>query len=72
MFKSLRVPTELEDEVYKMVDELRKTGVIRPGNCRSNFSIVVVKKRNGDNRMSVEYRELNAKTVRPIYPIFII
>ena len=68
-FKTRRVPIGLEDEVDKMIDELRKTGVIRPSNSPWNFPIVVVKKKNGDNRMCVDYRALNAKTARPIYPI---
>ena len=53
----------------KMIDELRKTGVIRPSNSPRNFTIVAVKKKNGDNRMCVDYRAFNAKTARPIYPI---
>ena len=52
-----------------MKDELRKTDVIRPSNSPWNFPIVVVRKKNGDNRMCIDYRALNAKTARPIYPI---
>ena len=67
--KPRRVPCGLEDDVNKMVDDLLNSDVIRPSNSPWNFPIVVVKKKNGDNRMCVDYRALNAKTARPIYPI---
>ena len=67
--KPRRVPRGLEEDVNKMVDDLIKSGVIQPSNSPWNFPIVVVKKKNGDNRMCVDYRALNAKTARPIYPI---
>ena len=52
-----------------MVKELLNAGVIRESNSPWNFPIVVVRKKNGEIRMCVDYRALNAKTARPIFPI---
>ena len=64
-----RVPMHLEDKVEKLIDKLRQTKVIEEANSPWNFPIVVVPKKNGEIRLCVDYRKLNAITARPIFPI---
>ncbi|NJR75965.1 MAG: hypothetical protein HC773_24885 [Scytonema sp. CRU_2_7] len=66
-FKPQRIPIGLEEEVDHMIDNLIEAGVVEPSTSPWNFPIVVVKKKNSDNRMCVDYRALNAKTNRPIF-----
>jgi len=68
-FKPRRIPRGLEQDVNKIINEMLKEGIVRPSTSAWNFPIVVVKKKNGDIRMCVDYRALNAKTARPIFPI---
>ena len=68
-FKHRRIPRGLEEDVGRYVNELKEAGIIRESNSPWNFPIVVTKKKNGDIRMCVDYRALNAKTERAIFPI---
>ena len=64
-----RVPMPLEDKVEGMVQDLVNKGIIRPSDSPWNAPLVVVPKKNGDIRLTVDYRKLNAVTKRPIFPI---
>jgi len=68
-FKPRRIPIGLEEVVNSKVKELEQAGIIRQSNSPWNFPLVIVKKKNEDIRLCVDYRGLNAKTDRPIYPI---
>ena len=68
-FKPRKVPIGLEEDMNRMINDLLAAGVVRPSTSPWNFPIVLVKKKNGDIRMCVDYRALNAKTARPIFPI---
>ena len=68
-FKPRRIPIGLEEVVNSKVKELEHAGIIRQSNSPWNFPLVIVKKKNEDIRLCVDYRGLNAKTDRPIYPI---
>ena len=56
-------------EVDKMVSELLKEGIIRPSNSPYASPIVLVRKKNGDRRMCIDYRGLNKITVRDNFPL---
>ena len=64
-----RVPMALEDKVEKMVHELASKGIIQPSESAWNAPLVIVPKKNGDIRLTVDYRKLNSITKRPIFPI---
>ena len=64
-----RFPKPQEQEIEKQVNELLEQGLIKPGNGPWSSPIVLVKKKDGSVRMCVDYRKLNAKTVKDAYPL---
>ena len=64
-----RVPIHLEDKVENLIKDLESKGIIRPSESPWNAPLVVVPKKNGDIRLTVDYRKLNAITKRPVFPI---
>ncbi|XP_071728193.1 uncharacterized protein [Rutidosis leptorrhynchoides] len=67
-----RHPPSQKDAIEVMVKELLKSGVIRPSQSPFSSPIVMVKKKDGSWRMCVDYRELNARTIKDRFPIPII
>jgi transposase InsO family protein len=68
-FSPRRIPVALEEKVDKLVEELLLNDIIRPSESPWNAPIVIVAKKDGDIRMCVDYRKLNAVTKRAVYPI---
>ena len=64
-----RIPIGIEEKVDDMVDKLLSQDIIRHSDSPWNAALVVVKKKDGSIRLCVDYRNLNSKTIRPIYPI---
>ena len=64
-----RIPLALEEKVDDMVKELQTKGIIRPSLSPWNAPLVVVPKKNGDIRLTVDYRKLNSITARPVFPM---
>jgi len=64
-----RVPMHLEKEVDNKINELLEAKVIRPSTSSWSSPIVVVRKKTGEIRLCIDYRQLNEVTKRPIYPI---
>ena len=64
-----RIPIHLEEKVEKMIEDFENKGIIRPSESPWNAPLVVVPKKNGDIRLTVDYRKLNAITKRPMFPI---
>jgi hypothetical protein len=64
-----RIPLHVEEKVDDLVQDLERKDIIVKTSSSWNFPIVVVPKKNGDIRMCVDYRRLNAVTERPIYYI---
>jgi len=56
---------ESEKQVRKMLD----LGVIEPSGAESSFPVVFVPKPGGHFRSCVDYRWLNERTVKDVYPI---
>ncbi|CAH2265776.1 jg7961 [Pararge aegeria aegeria] len=61
-------PVERE-KVQKIIKELMDKNIIRESNSPFASPIIMVKKKNGEDRLCVDYRELNANTVRDHYPL---
>lgn len=67
--KSRRIPMALESKVDDIVNDWLEKGVIRPAVSPWNSPLVIVRKKNNDIRLCVDFRSLNAATLRPIFPI---
>lgn len=61
-------PSEL-DELKKQLDGLLAAGFIRPSKSPFAAPVLFVKKRNGELRLCIDYRDLNRITVKNRYPL---
>ena len=61
-------PQDIE-AVRQHLHELLESGVIRESESPFSSPIVVVRKRNGDVRLCIDYRKLNLQTVKDAYAL---
>ncbi|KAE8875887.1 hypothetical protein PF003_g39967 [Phytophthora fragariae] len=55
--------------IDKEVDDMLSNQVIEPGEGAWGFSVVIVRKKDGSVRFCIDYRSLNAVTVKDVYPL---
>ena len=67
--KPLRLTIEEEQEVRKQITDLLERGLIEPSSSPYGAPVLFVKKKDGSLRMCIDYRALNAQTVRDRYPL---
>jgi hypothetical protein len=67
-----RFAPELKDEVEKQIQEMLRSGVIRPSNSNFASPLIMVKKKDHTWRPCVDYKHLNALTVKSKYPLPVI
>ncbi|GFU11752.1 transposon Ty3-I Gag-Pol polyprotein [Nephila pilipes] len=58
---ALRLPFVEEQKVNKHFEEWLEQGITRTDSSEYATSIVLVKRKNGDTRLCVDYRKLNCK-----------
>lgn len=68
-YRPRRLSPSEKQEVDQQLKEWQKDGIIRPSNSEYASPIVLVKKKNGDTRICIDYRSLNKLIERPRYPL---
>lgn len=61
-------PQDIE-AVRRHLHELLEAGVIRESTSPFSSPIVVVREKNGDVRLCIDYRKLNLQTIKDAYPL---
>jgi len=64
-----RIPITQRPILDKMIDELSQAGIIRPSTSPYCSPVLLVKKKTGDLRLTLDFRALNAQTVKSVYPL---
>ena len=64
-----RVPETVRKEIESQVQQLLEQGLIEPSSAPWASPVVMVKKKDGSLRLCVDYRRLNAATIKDAHPI---
>lgn len=67
-FRPRRLSYADKGKLQGILDDLLRRGIIRPSESPYSSPIVLVRKKNGETRLCVDYRELNKITVRDNFP----
>ncbi len=66
--RAYRIPISQQTITEEHVDNMLKMGIIRPSASDHSSPIVLVKKSDGSIRFCIDYRKLNAATIKDHYP----
>jgi len=64
-----RVPVHYREEVEAQIQQMLEQGIIEESSSPWMAPAVFVKKKTGELRICVDYRELNKKTTKDAYPL---
>ena len=65
----LTIPVQLQTEVHKCLDTWLKQGIIHPSCSPYASQVVIVRKKTGEIRLCIDFRALNAVTIRDSFPL---
>jgi len=68
-FRPRRLSYYEKEKLQIILDDMIKKQIIRPSTSEFSSPIVLVKKKSGDLRLCVDYRELNKHIVKDRYPL---
>ena len=68
-YRPYRLSYSEREKVKDIVNELKENGIIRDSNSPFASPILLVRKKNGETRMCVDYRALNKITKRDRFPL---
>ena len=69
--RAYRYPPQLKDEIDTQVQSMLAQGLIQPSSSPFSSPMLLVSKKDGSWRFCVDYRYLNALTVKSVYPILV-
>ena len=64
-----RIPVSAQQSVAEEICKLKEHGIIRESESAWSSPVVLVKKKNGSNRLCIDFRRLNAITRDDRYPL---
>ena len=64
-----QIPIQLQSEVRKCLDAWLKAGIIRPSKSPYASQVVIVRKKTREIRLCVDFRKLNAISIRDSFPL---
>ena len=64
-----QIPVQLQSKVRKCLDNWLKQGIIRPSKSPYASQVVIVRKKTGEIRLCVDFRKLNAISIRDSFPL---
>ena len=67
--KPYRLPHAMRQLVDSHIDKMLHDGIIKPSQSAWSSPIVLVKKKDGTDRFCVDFRKLNAVTIKDNYPL---
>lgn len=71
-YRPYRLPFSERAKVREMIGELMANDIVRESNSPYSSPIVLVRKKNNEYRLCVDYRALNKKTIKDSYPMPVI
>ena len=64
-----QIPVQLQQEVRKCLESWLKQGIIRPSKSPYASQVVIVRKKSGKIKLCVDFRKLNAISIRDSFPL---
>ena len=64
-----QIPIQLQSEVRKCLNNWLKQGIIRPSKSPYASQVVIVHKKTGEIRLCIDFRRLNAISIRDSFPL---